>query len=205
MIFISGLLPDFSDEVVETKKQEPLLRISYDNTFEEIDGAMQTYQQKFSGKKHTITVIAYAILTVAAIALVIIDFKNIIPYIALLFCGFNLYYNLTDGKRTRKKVIAALQNTNPEDYTAEIFEDKIEIDTVIRPKENEAENSKIAEDIVPIKNTFIFGQDMLDFAENEQSLLLIVARRQTYCFPKRCMTIEQRKKLREILSEKTEL
>lgn len=218
MIIISGLLPDFSDEITEAKKADVLLKFSYDNTLEEIDGAMKSFQQKFSGKRHIIVLVAYSILTVAAIVLVFFNYKNILPYAALLFCGFNLYYNITDRKRTRRKVIEAIKDTNPEDYTAVIYDDRIEIDTVIRPKDDQeivekaseaAEETdtdeKYTEEIVPIKSTFIFGQDILDLVENEESLLLVVARRQTYCFPKRCLTKEQEEKLRNILKEKTDM
>ncbi len=214
MIVISGLLPNFSNEVNDSKKiDDVLLKISYDNTFEEIDGAMKSFQQKFSGKKHTIIIVAYSILTVAAIVLVILNYNNILPYLALLFCGFSLYYNITDRKRMRKRVIEAIKDTDPEDYTAIIYDDRIEIDTVILSSEKNktediadtGDSEGKAEDITPIKSTFIFGQDMLDFMENDDSLMLVVARRQTYCFPKRCLNKEQEDKLRSIFKEKTEM
>lgn len=204
MIVISGLIPDFSNEVTEVKQSDVILEFSYENSLEEIDGAMKTFQQKFSGKKHKIMLFAYIILTIAAVVLVIFDHTNILPYIALVFCGFNLYYNLTDRKRMRKKVIEAIKDTNPEDYTAKLYEDKIEIVTVIKPKENE-EASEEEGQFKPVKSVFIFGEDMLDFAENEDSLLLIVARRQTYCFPKRFLDPAQQELLRSTLKEKTEM
>ncbi len=201
---MAGLLPDFSNELNDSKT-DVLLQFSYDNTLEEIDGAMCTFQEKYTGKKHTIMLVAYSILTVAAIVLIIFDNKNILPYLALIFCVFNLYMNLTDRKRMRRKIIEAIKNTNPEDYTATIYDDKIEIDTVIMPKEDDEQVSEDDTNTTPIKSTFLFGVDMLELAENEDSILLIVARRQTYCFPKRCLTEEQQNKLRTILTEKTEM
>ncbi len=208
MIVISGLIPDFSSEHTAVKKSDALMKINYDNTIYEIEDTIKTLQQKYSGKKHTIMLIAYSILTVAAIVLIVLDYKNIFPYIALLFCGFNLYYNLTDRKRMRNKIIEAIKDTNDEEYTASVFDDRIEIETVILPKEYEDDTDAFAaeqEEIKPVKNIFIFGQDMLDFAENEKSLLLIVARRQAYCFPKRCFDTDTQEKLRSILKEKTEM
>ncbi len=204
-----GLIPDFGSMNDEIMAPEPLLSFCYDNTLEEIDGALKSYQQKFGTKRRAVLLIAYCILTVAAIVLIIMDHDNIFPYAALVFCIFNLYFNLTDKKRMRKKIIEAIKDTNPEDYTATVYDDKIEIDTIIKPKENEIkmdeENDEDIENIAPIKSVFIFGTDMLDFAENEDSLLLIAARRQTYCFPKRCLTKDQEDKLRDILTEKTEM
>lgn len=204
---MAGLLPDFSNEINE-ERSDALLRFSYDNTLEEIDGAMATFQQRYTGKKHKIMLVAYIILTIAAIVLIIFDHTNILPYLALVFCIFNLYYTLTDRKRMRKKIINAIKDTNPEDYTATVYDDKIEIETVIMPKEGEIQmesNDEETQNIAPIKSIFVYGADMLDFDENEDSLLLIVARRQTYCFPKRCMTKEQEEQLRCILKEKTEM
>lgn len=205
MIVIPRLIPDFSSENVVAKKPEALLKISYDNTLYEIEDTIKTLQQKYSGKKHTIMLVAYSILTVAAIVLIILDYKNIFPYIALVFCGFNLYYNLTDRKRMRKKVIEAIKDTNEEKYTASVYDDRIEIETIILPKENDEDTEDEQEEIKPVKNVFVFGQDMLDFAENEKSMLLIVARRQAYCFPKRCFDADTQEKLRNILKEKTEM
>ena len=204
-----GLIPDLGSMNDESMAPEPILSFCYDNTLDEIDGALKSYQQKYGNKRRIVMLIAYSILTVAAIVLIILDHKNILPYAALIFCIFNLYFNLTDKKRMRKKIIEAIKDTNPEDYTATVYDDKIEIDTIIKPKENEIkmdeENDEDIENIAPIKSVFIFGLDMLDFAENEDSLLLIVAKRQTYCFPKRCLTKDQEEKLREILTEKTEM
>ena len=209
MIFIPGLIPDLSSSNNESKAPEALLRFSYDNTLEEIDGAMKSYQQKYGGKRRAVLLIAYSLLTVAAIVLIIFDHKNILPYAALVFCLFNLYFNLTDKKRMRKKIIDAIKDTNPEDYNAAVYDDRIEIETIIKPKEDEIkienEETQDIENISPVKSVFIFGTDMLDFAENDDSLLLIVSRRQTYCFPKRCLTKEQEEQLRDILQEKTEM
>lgn len=204
-----GLIPDLGSMNDESMAPEPILSFCYDNTLDEIDGALKSYQQKYGNKRRIVMLIAYSILTVAAIVLIILDHKNILPYAALIFCIFNLYLNITDKKRMRKKIIEAIKDTNPEDYTATVYDDKIEIDTIIKPKENEIkideENNEDIENIAPVKSVFIFGLDMLDFAENEDSLLLIVSKRQTYCFPKRCLTKDQEEKLREILTEKTEM
>lgn len=219
---MSGLIPDLGSETAEIKRSELILQFSYDNSLEEIDGAMKTFQKKFAGKKGIITTVAYGILTAASLAAIIINYDNILPYLAFAICAFSLVYNITDRQRTRNKTIEALKDMPPEEYTASIFPDKIEIDTIIKPKENEAnisdnaDNSEKAEEgdsensregaeneeITPIKSTFLFGTDMLDFAENSDSLLLIASRRQIYCFPKRCLTREQEETLRRVLSEK---
>lgn len=208
MIIISGLIPDLGN-TVEEKKPDILVEFNYDNSLDEIDGAMKTFQMKYTGKRWKIMIAAYSLLAAAALAFVIFNVTNPVSWVALAICCYGLVYTATDKKRMRTKTICALKDMNPEDYKATVYSDKIEIETMIRPKVNEVE-VKIDEDadienIAPIKSTFLFGQDMLDFEENDDALLLIAARRQIYCFPKRCMTKEQEEALRDIFETKLEI
>lgn len=206
MIFISGsLLPDLNKEQ-QTKKGEPIISFSYDNTLEETDSAMKTFQQHFSGKRGRLAIAAYSILLIAIIGGVVLNPSNVPLYFALAFCGFGLFYSITDRSRTRKKIINALKDMNPEEYRCTIYPKKIEVETIIRPKENEV-SVKIDEEadeeiITPLKTTFKFGEDLLNFDENEDSLLLISNRRQIYCFPKRCLSKDQEDTVRDFLSKK---
>lgn len=169
---------------------------------------MKTFQQRFAKKKGTLSIIAYSLLTVAVIVGIILNPTTIALYFALAFCVLGLVYSLTDKKRTRKKIINALRDMNPEEYRCSIYPEKIELETVIKPKENEV-NVKIDEDadeeiITPLKTVFKFGDDLLNFSENSESLLLIFNRRQIYCFPKRCLTKEQENTVRDFLYKKLE-
>lgn len=205
MISISkGLLPDL--EELGGSNPEALISFSYDNTLEEIDGAMKTFQQKFAGKKAILPVIAYGFFTIAVVVAIFLNPKSYLAYAALIFCGFGLFYSLTDKKRTRKKTIEALKDMNPEEYKASFYDDRIELETIIKSKENEV-NLKIDEEadeeiISPLMSTFVFETDLLNFAENDESLLLIFNRRQIYCFPKRCLSAAQEEQVRAFLTEK---
>ena len=154
------------------------------------------------------SIVAYSLLTVAVIVGIFVNPTNIPLYFALLFCVLGLAYSLTDKKRTRKKIINALKDMNPEEYRCLIYPETIELETVIKPKENEV-NLKIDEEadeeiITPLKTVFKFGEDLLNFSENSESLLLISNRRQIYCFPKRCLTKEQENIVRDFLYKKLE-
>lgn len=204
----NGLLPELggSEELNEENKvgAEPIVQFSYDNTLEEIDGAMKSFQLKYKSKRGFLSIAAYGILTCAVIVAIVLNPTSVFAYAALLFCGFGLVYSLTDKKRARKRTIDALKDMNPEEYSAQFFEDKIEIETRIRPKVNEV-RVKIDEDadediISPLKTAFILGQDLLEFLENDESLMLVFNRQQIYCFPKRCLSVEQENVVREFLS-----
>lgn len=208
MICISnGILPDLGDlnEDKQPKKDEtPLVEFSYDNTLEEIDGAMKSFQSRFKNRRHTLSVVAYAVIGAAVIVAIIMNPESFFAYAALMFCIVGLAYSLTDKKRARSKTLEALRDMNPEEYKAAFFRDRIEIETLIKPKENEV-HVKIDEEaddeiISPLKTTFIPGSDLLEFIENDESLLLIFNRQQIYCFPKRCLSVEQESAVRDYLT-----
>lgn len=210
MICISnGILPDLGDlnEDKQPKKEEtPLFEFSYDNTLEEIDGAMKSFQSRFKNRRHTLSVVAYAVIGAAVIVAIIMNPEQFFAYAALIFCLVGLFYSLTDKKRARAKTIEALRDMNPEDYKATFYGDRIEIETLIKPKENEV-HVKIDEEaddeiISPLKTTFIPGSDLLEFIENDESLLLIFNRQQIYCFPKRCLSVEQEGVVRDYLTNR---
>ena len=204
----NGLLPELggSEELNEENKvgAEPIVQFSYDNTLEEIDGAMKAFQLKYKSKRGFLSIAAYGILTCAVIVAIVLNPTSVFAYAALLFCGFGLVYSMKDKKRARKRTIDALKDMNPEEYSAQFFDDKIEIETRIRPKVNEVRvkiDEEADEDIIsPLKTTFILGQDLLEFLENDESLMLVFNRQQIYCFPKRCLSVEQENVVREYLS-----
>jgi hypothetical protein len=205
----NGILPDLGDlnEDKQPKKEEtPLFEFSYDNTLEEIDGAMKSFQSRFKNRRHTLSVAAYSVIGVAVIAAIIMNPEQFFAYAALIFCLVGLFYSLTDKKRARAKTLEALRDMNPEDYKATFYGDRIEIETLIKPKENEV-HVKIDEEaddeiISPLKTTFIPGSDLLEFIENDESLLLIFNRQQIYCFPKRCLSVEQEGAVRDYLTNR---
>ena len=149
---------------------------------------------------------AYSLITAAVIVSIVINPTSVFAYAALLFCAVGLIYSITDRSRARRRTIDALRDMNPEEYTAAFYNDKIEIDTVIKPKANEVrvkiDEQADDEAISPLKTTFMIGDDLLEFIENDESLLLVFNRQQIYCFPKRCLSVEQEDKVRDFLTEK---
>lgn len=208
IVISSSLLPDLNKEQA-VKKGEPIASFSYDNTLDETDGAMKSFQQRFARKRSGLSVAAYSLLLLAVVIGIIMNPTAVPLYIALAFGILGMAYTLTDKKRTRKKIISALKDMNPEEYRCTIYPEKIELETIIKPKENEVD-VKIDEEkdekiITPLKTVFKFGDDLLNFAENEDSLLLIFNRRQIYCFPKRCLSKEQEDTVRDFLYKKLEV
>ncbi len=207
----NSLLPDLNAEQKKKSDDKIIAEFDYDNTNAEVDGAMKTFQYKFSSKRWIMSVVGYSVLLAAAVVMVILDPETYIVYAAILFCALGLFLSLTSKRRMRKKVIQALDSMDPETYHCRIFPDKIEIKTVIQPKENPAEDTDGESEIEsgsvpePVMSVYDFKTGFLDFAENHDSFLLIVARKQFHCFPKRCLSAEQCETVRKTLSEKTRM
>ncbi len=195
-----------ADNSAVEKNNEPVVKFNYDNTLEEIDGAMKSFQAHFKSKRNIFSIVAYSLITAAVIVSIVINPTSVFAYAALLFCAIGLIYSVTDRTRARKRTIDALRDMNPEDYVAIFYDDRIEIDTVIKPKTNEVrvkiDEQADDEAISPLKTTFVLGQDLLEFIENDESLLLVFNRQQIYCFPKRCLSVEQEDKVRNFLTDK---
>ena len=183
IVISSSLLPDLNKEQT-VKRGEPIASFSYDNTLDETDGAMKSFQQRFARKRSGLSIAAYSLLLLAVVIGIIMNPTAVPLYIALAFGILGMAYTLTDKKRTRKKIISALKDMNPEEYRCTIYPEKID---------------------TPLKTVFKFGDDLLNFAENEDSLLLIFNRRQIYCFPKRCLSKEQEDTVRDFLYKKLEV
>ncbi len=180
---------------------------------------MKMFQKEYSSKRGILFTIAYALIMAAGIVLIVLNPTNVVLYIAVALCLFGLIFHLTAKKRVRKSIIKTLSKMNPEDYCCTIYKNRIEIETIIKPKEEEIpekndnndnkENSDIQEDEVelkeptPIKSVFKFKDDPLDFSEDKISLYLVYNRQQIYCFPKRCLSEEVQEKVRSHLKKMT--
>lgn len=193
-------------ENTKIPKNEPVIQFSYDNTNEEIDGAMKTFQKRFMSKKGGIWIVAYVFIFAAIAVGIFFNRSSVVLYVALGICIFGFAVNITEKKRTRNKVIRSLKNMAPETYVCTIYPNKIEIDTTIINSESDGGNSNFEEngEDKPIVSVFTFDEYLLNFSENNESLLLIVNRRQIYCFPKRCLSEEQQNIVRDFLTDKLE-
>lgn len=197
----NSLLPELNAGQNKSKS-DLIIEFEYDNTNDEVDGAMKTFQYHFASKKGLLSIIAYSLLLVAAVVMIIINPTMYLLYAALLVILGGLFLAVTAKKRMRKKVIQALESLPPETYRCRIFHNKIEIETIIQPKENVAKNEHENEP-EPVTSLYEFGAGILDFAENKDSLLLVVGGRQFHCFPKRCLNEDQCDTVKKILLEKT--
>ncbi len=181
---------------------------------------MKMFQKEYSSKRGVLFTIAYSLVMAAGIVAIVFNPTNVVLYIAVACCLFGLIFHLTAKTRVRKSIIKTLSKMNPEEYCCTIYKKRIEIETIIKPKEEEisenkdnnenkenSENSDMQEEELkeptPIKSVFKFKDDLLNFSEDKISLYLVYNRQQIYCFPKRCLSEEVQEKVRSYLKEMT--
>lgn len=197
---------------------QPIASFTYDNSLEETDMAMKMFQTKYSSKRGIMFTAAYLLIMIAGIVAIVFNPTSVILYIAVACCLFGLVYHLTAKSRVRKSIIKTLSKMNPEEYRCTLFKKTIQIETIIKPKEDEngEKPSEAVEDDngdeisvepkenAPIKSVFKFGDDLLNFEEDDVSMYLVYNRQQIYCFPKRCLSEEIQNTVREHLTKMTE-
>ena len=205
------------EELEKKAKIQPIASFTYDNSLEETDMAMKMFQTKYSSKRGIMFTAAYLLIMIAGIVAIVFNPTSVILYIAVACCLFGLVYHLTAKSRVRKSIIKTLSKMNPEEYRCTLFKKTIQIETIIKPKEDEEEKpSEAVEDDngdeisvepkenAPIKSVFKFGDDLLNFEEDDVSMYLVYNRQQIYCFPKRCLSEEVQNTVREHLIKMTE-
>ena len=190
-----SLLPDLE----ETEKQSnlPVLTFSYDNTSAETDEAIRTFRKTFGSKRGWIMTAAYIVMLIASVVLLVFNPMQPVLYLALGLCVVFLTLTISAPSRKRKKLVKRIESMPPEDYVCELYSDKVIIKTYIR----EQDGQKV-ENPDPVIQLFPFrGEYLLDLDENKSAVLLFVNGSSFFCFPKRCLTEEQRAKLLEVLGK----
>lgn len=190
-----SLLPDLG----ETEKQSnlPVLTFSYDNTSAETDEAIRTFRKTFGSKRGWIMTAAYIVMLIASVVLLVFNPLQPVLYLALGLCVIFLALTISAPSRKRKKLVKRIESMPPEDYVCELYSDKVIIKTYIREQDGvKVENPEPVIQLFPFR-----GEYLLDFDENNSAVLLFVNGSSFFCFPKRCLTEEQKAKLLEVLGK----
>lgn len=191
-----SLLPDLNSESERKKAKEPILKFKYDNNAAETDDAMKTFQKTFGSKRGWIMSAAYIVMLIAAGVLIAFNPKQVVLYLAVGLCVVFLIMTISAPSRKRRAIIKRINAMPPEDYECELYDDKIIIKTFIHENDG-SDGEKPSEPVIQLLP--FGGEYLLDFAENGTALLLFIEGKQYACFPKRCLTEEQQKTLREVL------
>ena len=196
--------------------------IKYDNTLPEIETGYKLFQRKYMMKRNIIFTVVYAIAAAVGVDFLVHAFMegnyaNMAGYILLVLGLGMIFSTWARPYYARKKLMKTLESFGEEKYTAKFEDTRIVIDTEILPEE---ETETVA---VTSRGVMTMDQDMeipeeqkikhdktkielrsntLDSMETEELFLLFLNRSLIYIFPKRCLTDEEKIKLKSYFDDK---
>ncbi len=193
------------------------LRITFDNTPKEIETAYNTFHRRYTFRKKVIYTIIYLIVIVLAADLIIKDYTNPAGWIAGGLGLGILVFNWIKPVLIRRKMMESLAELGTdEQYTMTLYDDRIEIETVITSEEKETETVAItAHGIFPVeegseaakeiaedpglvkddtrieKTVYKLTETEVCMSEQRGILLLFVNRSYIHAVPERCLSEEE--------------
>ena len=193
------------------------LRITFDNTPGEIETAYNAFHRRYTFRKKMIYTVIYLIVIVLAADLIIKDYTNPAGWIAGGLGLGILVFNWIKPVLIRRKMMESLTELGTdEQYTMTLFDDRIEIETVITPEEKETETVAItAHGIFPVeegseaakeiaadpglvrddtkieKTVYRLAETEVCMSDQRDILLLFVNRSYIHAVPKRCLSEEE--------------
>lgn len=191
--------------------------IKYDNTLDEISKGYSSFWKKYALRRTVIFTVVYAIALGIGIDFVIHDYTSMPGYILIVIGLGMIFSTWTKPCYAKKKLLKTLESFGEERYTAVFSDTRIVIDTEILPDqqlETVAVTSQgvmtVGEDVeIPEekiikhdKTKIDLRTERLDSVETEDLFLLFVNRSLIYIFPKRCLSEEQKGKLKNYFDDK---
>ena len=191
--------------------------IKYDNLDQEIETAYKLFQRKYMFRRNIIFTVVYTIAAGLGVNFVIGNSTNMAGYILIVLGLGMLFSTWARPYYARKKLMKTLESFGGETYSAIFADSHITVDTEILPDE-ETETVAITRDGVMTvgedveippdqeikhdKTKIELVSNTLDSMETEEMFLLFLNRSLIYIFPKRCLSEEQVKKVRNYFDDK---
>lgn len=196
--------------------------IKYDNTLPEIETGYRLFQRKYMMKRNIIFTAVYTIAAAVGVDFLVHSFMdgnyaNMAGYILLVIGLGMIFSTWARPYYARKKLMKTLESFGDEKYTAKFEDTRIVIDTEILPDEETEtvavttkgvmtmdQNMEIPEEqkIKHDKTKIELRSNTLDSMETEDLFLLFLNRSLIYIFPKRCLTDEEKNKVKNYFDDK---
>lgn len=196
--------------------------IKYDNTLPEIETGYRLFQRKYMMKRNIIFTAVYTIAAAVGVDFLVHSFldgnyANMAGYILLVIGLGMIFSTWARPYYARKKLMKTLESFGDEKYTAKFEDTRIVIDTEILPDEETEtvavttkgvmtmdQNMEIPEEqkIKHDKTKIELRSNTLDSMETEELFLLFLNRSLIYIFPKRCLTDEEKNKVKNYFDDK---
>jgi len=175
-----------------------MLKINYDVTLSEIETAYMLFWKKYNRNRAILFSVIYSIAAVLFINMVVVSSgENMLPWIGAALSLGMLASTWLRPLRARKRIRLALEMEYIDRYIATFGENRIEIETVAEDSGSDNEPESQAS-----KSQYVLSTEELHSEETSELFLLYVNRAYTHIFPKRCLSQEEAKALRDYFEEK---
>lgn len=196
--------------------------IKYDNTLSEIETGYKLFQRKYMMKRNIIFTVVYTIAAAVGVDFLVNSFiagnyANMAGYILLVIGLGMIFSTWARPYYARKRLMKTLESFSDEKYTAKFEETRIVIDTEILPEEETETVAVTASGVMTIdqdmeipeeqkikhdKTKIELRSNTLDSMETDELFLLFLNRSLIYIFPKRCLTDEEKNKIKNYFDDK---
>ncbi|MCR4780525.1 MAG: hypothetical protein K5876_05450 [Ruminiclostridium sp.] len=196
---------------------EKLQEIIFDNSPEEIEEAYKEFHNRYTLRRKLIYTVIYLIVVVLAADLVIKNPTNPAGYIAGGLGLGILVFNWVKPVLIRRKMMQGLRELGTDEtYHIRLYEDRIEIETEIRPADAETEIVAVtAQGVIPVeegsdaakelaehpelvkddtqieKTVYRLAETEILLCDHKELLLMFVNRSYIHAIPKRCFSGEK--------------
>ena len=201
-----------------------MTQITYNNSISEIRRGYSLFRRKYAIPRMIPLTVAFLITIGLGVDFIIRDLQSdTTSYIGYILTAISTAMLVSLWMRpytAQKKLISVIEAMGEERYTARFYDDRIEIDTDIIPKDVETEIVAITKhgveavenpDIIKTAETELIKPETsvigitterLYSVEDRELFCLFVNKALIYIFPKRCMTEEQIQEIKKYFEEK---
>lgn len=188
------------------------ITFNYTATADECGKAFLVFWKSYRLRQTVLYTITFAIAVFLFVNMAVTSFRNtgtlgiIGPVGVGLVLGFivNLWLK---PRRAAKKIVAAVEMSDSETYTAQLSDTAVTIETVVHSADNadgdnNADNSGDAQQEKIEKSVYELSCEELRSCETNDLFILFVNRALFHVFPKRCLDDNQTAQIREYFANK---
>ncbi len=182
------------ENIIQGTEQAPLTSFEFDISIKEEEEAFILFQKKYVYKRNVIKSIGFALLAVAFAVSAVRSPKQVLNYCLLAVCVAAIFVIWYNNRHIRKTLMEALKILEDDRYRFSLYDKKFVIETIVSEEEKNSENY---EPIEP--QTVKLDDPLLDISEQDNKFVIIIQKATIYVLPKRCMSDEQQRIVREKL------
>ncbi|HKM32123.1 MAG TPA: hypothetical protein VJX95_00990 [Oscillospiraceae bacterium] len=199
LVRISSASQEISKESI-LPQGEPLFKLRYMLTDDENVEGLKNFQNKFLMKKYLIYTALFSVIAILYIVQIILNSDSKMNYAMLGICVAVIFFIWYNPINVRKNLRKALEYTRDNTYLLDIYEDCVVASSELPPEEIENEDDKPTPSVVGYESGL--GKFAVELLDEDKMFMLVVHRQYFYVIPKRCLTDEEERGIKEFFDRR---